>query len=91
VISESIVGAIFGTRLLYNAIAGKGVAVPGETSAVADRLAGPPSQIWELMLAGIATEASLPYFREFLAREALRHGRPAASPPAATAAIPEVS
>jgi len=91
VISESIVGAIFGTRLLYNAIAGKGVAGPGETSGVADRLAGPPSQLWELMLAGIVTEASLPYFREFLAREALRHGRPAASPPTDAAAVPEVS
>ncbi len=85
VLSESIVGAIFGTRLLCNAIAAKGIAGRGE----ADRLAGPPSQIWELMLAGIVTEASLPYFREFLAREALRHGRPAAAAPADSAAVPE--
>ena len=89
VISESIVGAMFGTRLLRNAMATKGVEGHGEAGGVADRLAAPPSQFWELILASIVTEASLPYFREFLAREALRHGRPAAS--ADAAAVPDVS
>jgi AcrR family transcriptional regulator len=90
-ISESIVGAMFGTRLLCNAIAAKGVEGHGEVGGVADRLDAPPTQFWELILAGIVTEASLPYFREFLAREALRHGRPPASPPTDAVAVPEVS
>ncbi|ORV83035.1 spore coat protein CotS [Mycobacterium interjectum] len=90
-ISESLVGAIFGTRLLCNAIAAKGIAGHGEGGGIANRLAGPPSQIWHLMLAGIVTEASLPYFREFLSREALRHGPPAAPADAGVAAVPEVS
>jgi len=90
-ISESIVGAMFGTRLLCTAIAAKGVEGHGEVVGIADRLAAPPTQFWELILAGIVTEASLPYFREFLAREALRHGRPPASPPTDAVAVPEVS
>lgn len=89
VISESIVGAMFGTRLLRNAMATKGVVGHGEAGGVADRVAALPSQFWELILAGIVTEASLPYFREFLAREALRHGRPPAS--ADAAAVSDVS
>ncbi len=89
-VSESLVGAIFGTRLLGNAIAAKGIEGHGEAGGAADRLAGPPSQIWELMLAGIVTEASLPYFREFLSREALRHGPSAAPAPADAAAVPGV-
>lgn len=72
VISESIVGAMFGTRFLANAMSGKATAEPGEI--VADRT----GQMWELLLASVATESSLPYFRQFLAREALRHARPAA-------------
>ncbi len=90
-ISEAIVGAMFGTRLLCTAIAAKGVEGHGEVGGVADGLAAPPTLFWELILAGIVTEASLPYFREFLAREALRHGRPLASPPTDTVAVPEVS
>ncbi|HTY32882.1 TetR/AcrR family transcriptional regulator [Mycobacterium sp.] len=90
VISESIIGAMFGTRLLFHAIAAKGVGAHGEEGGVADRLAGPPTQFWELILAGIVTEASLPYFRQFLAREALRHGRPSESPPNGAVAVPEV-
>jgi AcrR family transcriptional regulator len=90
-ISEAIVGAMFGTRLLCTAIAAKGVEGHGEVGGVADGLAAPPTQFWELILAGIVTEASLPYFREFLAREALRHGPPLASPPTDAVAVPEVS
>jgi AcrR family transcriptional regulator len=62
-LSESLIGTVFGTRLVGNA------------RGVADRPTG-PRQIWELLLAGIATDASLPYFREFLGRESLRHDPP---------------
>ncbi len=81
VISESIVGAMFGMRLLCNAIAAKGRGVHADS-------AGRASQFWELLLGGIVTEKSLPYFREFLAREALRHARPASHGDAV--AVPKV-
>ncbi len=71
-VSESIVGAMFGTRLLFNTIAAKGLA-GGSVAFVDGDPAGRTGRMWELLLAGIATEASLPYFRQFLAREALRH------------------
>ena len=45
--------------------------------------------MWEILLAGIVTDASLPYFRQFLAREALRYARPAASPRSATVMVPK--
>jgi len=32
------------------------------------------TKTWSLLLPALATEGSLPYFREFLAREAMRHG-----------------
>ena len=88
VISESIVGAMFGTRLLCTAIVAKGVGRQDECVGIDDRLAGRSGQFWELLLAGVVAEASLPYFREFLKREAIRHGRPAASSPGAAAAVP---
>ena len=72
VVSESVVGAMFGTRLLSNAISAKGLAgddVHGE-------LIGRTGRMWGLLLDGIATEAARPYFRQFLAREALRHAQP---------------
>jgi AcrR family transcriptional regulator len=78
-ISESIVGAMFGTRLLRNTISASGVTGPRDGSAADGEAADRTNQFWELVLAGIVTEASLPYFRQFLAREALRHVRPAAS------------
>jgi AcrR family transcriptional regulator len=78
-ISESIVGAMFGTRLLRNAIAASGVAGPTEENAADGDPADRANQFWQLLLEGIVTEASLPYFRQFLAREAFRHARPAAS------------
>jgi len=31
------------------------------------------TQMWELLFPAIVTDASLAYYREFLAREALRH------------------
>lgn len=75
VVSESIVGAMFGTRFLDNAMSAKATA-ESAGAKVTDRT----GQMWELLLASLATEASLPYFRQFLAREALRHARSA--PPA---------
>jgi AcrR family transcriptional regulator len=72
-VSGSIIGAMFGTRLLSTAIAVKGLAADdiNEDSVVRT------GRMWELLLGGIASEASLPYFRQFLAREALRHAQPA--------------
>ena len=61
-VAESIVGATFGIRLLVNATSG-------------DDLVRRLSRMWEVLLPAIASEDSLPYFREFLAREALRQER----------------
>ncbi|MEB3980319.1 TetR/AcrR family transcriptional regulator [Mycobacterium sp. 663a-19] len=67
-VSESIIGAMFGTRLVFNAKSGNDVAAGGG-------LTGRLTQIWELLLPGIAVEASLSYFQQFLHREALRHAK----------------
>ncbi len=74
-LSELLLGVVFGTRLLGNAMSTTGA---GERvdEGIGD-LAHRPRQVWELLLAGIATDESLPYFREFLARESLRHAAPA--------------
>jgi AcrR family transcriptional regulator len=91
VVSESIVGAMFGTRLLSMAISAKGRSGPGgQISCVKGDSAGHTSQFWDLLLGGIVTEGSLPYFRQFLAREALRHSRPAAPSPGAAVGLPKV-
>jgi AcrR family transcriptional regulator len=60
-ISESIVGATFGARLL------------GQTTTGGKDLVRRLTQMWELLFPAIVTEASLDYYREFLARESLRH------------------
>jgi AcrR family transcriptional regulator len=60
-ISESIVSATFGARVL------------GLTAAVDRDLVRRLTQMWELLFPAIVTETSLGYYREFLAREALRH------------------
>ena len=88
VISEWIVGAIFGTRLLHNAISANGLDGGLEGATVRGCRT---SQIWELLLAGIVTEASLPYFHQFLAREALRYGQPAASSPSDAVPVPNAN
>jgi AcrR family transcriptional regulator len=80
VVSESLIGTMFGMRLLSNAKSAKGL--PGDAVELTGRISG----MWELLLAGIVAEASLPYFRQFLAREALRHARPAAASPGDTVA-----
>ena len=60
-VSESIIGATFGTRILSQS-------TPGASDLV-ERL----THIWELLFPAIVTETSLAYYREYLAREALRH------------------
>jgi AcrR family transcriptional regulator len=61
VVSESIIAATFGARIL------------GPTPAGSNDLIRRLTQIWELLFPAIVTDASLGYYREFLAREALRH------------------
>ena len=60
-VSESIIGATFGARMIGQAI--------NEGQDLVRRL----TQMWELLFPAIVTETSLGYYREFLAREALRH------------------
>ncbi|MEO8815107.1 MAG: TetR/AcrR family transcriptional regulator [Mycobacterium sp.] len=57
-IGESILGAMLGTWLLSQATGGDGV--------------GRLMRMWEVLLPATVAEDALPYFREFLAREALR-------------------
>ncbi|GBG40082.1 TetR/AcrR family transcriptional regulator [Mycobacterium montefiorense] len=71
-VSESIVGAMFGTRALSDAMSALGEA-SGSATGDLERL----TRVWELLLPGIVSEASLPYFRQFLAREVMRYARPA--------------
>jgi AcrR family transcriptional regulator len=59
-VSESIIGATFGARMMGQT---------GDGNDLVRRL----TQMWELLFPAIVTEASLGYYREFLAREALRH------------------
>jgi hypothetical protein len=80
VIGESLVGAIFGMRLLFNTISG----LEGKGGVAADGIEG-LSRIWELLLPGIVSPASQAYFAQFLSREAMRHA------PAATMQEPETS
>lgn len=73
VISETIVGAMYGARVLAIAMSGHRA-----SAGLAEDLSGRLSRLWGVLLPGIATEESLPYFRQFLAREAMRHARPKA-------------
>lgn len=57
---EFIVSAMLGTELISNAVSG------GED--VLERV----TRTWEFLLPAVASEQSLPYLREFLARESLR-------------------
>ena len=60
-VSESIIGATFGARMISQAST--------DDNDLVRRL----TQMWELLFPAIVTETSLGYYREFLAREALRH------------------
>jgi AcrR family transcriptional regulator len=70
-LSALIIGAIFGARLVANAISSHGRIgnIIGDPSA---RL----HQTWNLLLPGVASQASLPYFQQFLRREEMRHAVP---------------
>jgi AcrR family transcriptional regulator len=61
VVSESIIAATFGARIL------------GQTTTGSKDLVRRLTQMWELLFPAIVTDSSLGYYREFLAREALRH------------------
>jgi AcrR family transcriptional regulator len=61
VVSESIVGATFGARMI------------GQKTGAGHELVRRLTQMWDLLFPAIVTETSLGYYREFLAREALRH------------------
>ncbi len=63
-VSEAIVAAMIGGELMTG------------TAAGGDDLVRRFKRLWEILLLAITTEESLPYFREFLARQALRHLRP---------------
>lgn len=67
-VSETVIGAMLGTQLLSDAI--PAMEANGD-------LIGRIGKVWELLLAGIVTEDSLQYFRQFLIREALRYAEPA--------------
>jgi AcrR family transcriptional regulator len=60
-VSESIIAATFGARVMGQHLGG------------GDDLVRRLTQMWELLFPAIVTETSLRYYREFLAREALRH------------------
>jgi AcrR family transcriptional regulator len=72
-VSQAIVGAMIGGRLLTISMSGSRT-----HDQLADELSTRLRQIWAFLLPGVASDASLPYFEQFLAREALRHARPAA-------------
>lgn len=68
VLSAAIVGTISGTRLIATSISSHG--------RIGDVVGDPfvrLHQIWELLLPGIVSEASLPYFQQFLRRAVMRH------------------
>ncbi|MGB8791683.1 MAG: TetR/AcrR family transcriptional regulator, partial [Mycobacterium sp.] len=60
-VSEAIIGATFGTRVL------------SQSTPTGDDLIGRLTLMWELLFPAIVTDSSLAYYREYLAREALRH------------------
>jgi AcrR family transcriptional regulator len=70
-VSQAIVGAMIGMRLLTISISGS-----RSNDQLADELSTRLRQIWAFLLPGVASDTSLPYFAQFLAREALRHARP---------------
>lgn len=61
-VGESIIAAMLGAWLMSRSVGG-----------AADRL----TRLWEALLPALVAEESLPYFQEFLGREAMRH-RPTA-------------
>lgn len=75
-LGEAIVGTMFGMRLVSNV---------GRAGDLTGRL----SQTWNLLLPGVVSEASLPYFQQFLGRELMRHA-PATDPRSEVSAQPSI-
>ena len=73
-VSESIVGATFGMRVLSSVH--DQLAKPDPDGYRGDAVEARLAQLWGFLLTGMAVETSLPYFRQFLAREAMRHATP---------------
>lgn len=67
-VGESLVGVLFGTWVSAHTTSG-----PDQVRRL--------TQLWELLLPAVVAPPALPYFREFLARETLRH-RAGAAPDA---------
>jgi AcrR family transcriptional regulator len=67
VVGEFVVGAMIGAESISAAMSG------------ARDLVARVTRSWELLLRALVTEKSLPYFREFLARESMRHLQPTVS------------
>jgi AcrR family transcriptional regulator len=65
VVAELIIAAVLGAEIISSRISGG--------RDLTDRL----TRAWDVLLPAIATETSVPYFREFLARESMRHREPA--------------
>jgi len=74
VVSESIIGAVFGMLLLSEADARR-----GSNHEAGDEPTARLRHTWELLLPGVVSDASLSYFRQFLRREAMRHAPAAVS------------
>jgi AcrR family transcriptional regulator len=64
-VSDFILAAVLGVELLSNATSG------------GDDLISRLTRAWEVLLPAIANPDALPYFREYLARESMRHAGPA--------------
>ncbi|HZQ32395.1 MAG TPA: ScbR family autoregulator-binding transcription factor [Mycobacterium sp.] len=64
-IAEVILAALLGVELMSHAASGGTDLIPRLTRA------------WEVLLPTIATDQALPYFREYLGRESMRHLAPA--------------
>lgn len=65
VVAELVITALLGAELISMPVSGG--------SDLTDRL----TRLWQILLPAIAADASLPYFREYLARESMRHRRAA--------------
>jgi AcrR family transcriptional regulator len=65
VVGELVTASLLGAELISTPVSGG--------SDLTDRL----TRLWQVLLPAIAAEASLPYFREYLNRESMRHRQPA--------------
>jgi AcrR family transcriptional regulator len=64
VVGEFIVSALVGVQLIWSSACGN--------ADLVQRV----GQVWEILLPAIVVESSLPYFREYVARQSQRHAHP---------------